>query len=88
MATGQIPNPHVNQLTNLKQAFEAAVQELDGEKASRAKQPIYPRKQAVLAQSEPDQKRALNDAAEALAAIWKTSNKAATRPNPRRNEPR
>lgn len=86
MATGPITNPHAEQLTNLKQAFEAAVQVLHGEKANRAKQPIYPRKQAGTASSEPDQNRALNDAAEALAAIWKTANKPATRPSPRHHE--
>jgi hypothetical protein len=86
MATGPITTPAVDQLTSLKQTFEAAVQELDGEKASRAKKPIYSRKQAVLVSSEPDQKRALNEAAEALAAIWKASSKAATRPNHRLNQ--
>jgi hypothetical protein len=88
MASGQITNPRIDQPGDLKQAFEAAVQELDGEKTSRAKRPIYPRKQALFGKSEPDQKRALEDAADALAAIWKTSGKTATRPNPRRNEPR
>jgi hypothetical protein len=86
MATGPATNPHAEQLTNLKQAFEAAVQVLHGEMASRSKQPIYPRKQATVAESKPDQNRALKEAAEALAAIWKTSNKPATRPNPRRND--
>jgi hypothetical protein len=88
MASGQITNPRINQPSDLRQAFEAAVQELDGEKTNRAKRPIYPRKQAVFGKSEPDQKRALADAADALAAIWKTSGKTAPRPNPRRNEPR
>jgi hypothetical protein len=86
MATGPITNPHVERLTDLKQVFEAAVLELDGQKTSRAKQPIYPRKQAAIAQSEPDQKRALSEAAEALAALWKTSSKSAIRPNPRRSQ--
>lgn len=86
MATGPITNSHVERPTDLKQVFEAAVHELDTQKTSRAKQPIYPRKQVAIAQSEPDQKRALNEAAEALAALWKASSKCAIRPNPRRSE--
>lgn len=86
MATGPMTNPSVERLTNLRQAFEAAVHDLDGQKADPAKQPIYPRKQAAVAQTEPDQKRALAEAAQALAALWKTSSKSAVRPNPRRSD--
>ena len=86
MATGPITNSHLERPADLKQVFEAAVHELDGQKTSRAKQPIYPRKQAAIAQPKPDHQRALDEAAEALAALWKTSNKSAIRPNPRRSD--
>jgi hypothetical protein len=81
MATGPLTNPRLARLTNLKQVFEAAVQDLDDPKTNPAKQPIYPRKQAAIAQTEPGQKRALEEAAEALAALWKTSSKSVIRRN-------
>jgi hypothetical protein len=81
MATRPLTNPRVERLTNLKQVFEAAVHDLDDQKINPAKQPIYLRKQAAVAQTEPDQKRALEEAAEALAALWKTSSKSVIRRN-------
>lgn len=59
----------------LKQTFESAVHELGSEAGvDRAKQPIYPRRRSASGSSDPaNQKRALQDAAEALAALWKTA---------------
>jgi hypothetical protein len=80
MASASIPNSPEHQLRDLKLAFEAAVEELQGDRADRAKQPIYPRKQAEVASSQgSDHNRSLNAAAEALAALWKTQIKSASR---------
>ena len=57
---------------DLKQTFETAVNELGGAEANRAKLPIYPRKRQPATNSGQDPKRALKDAADALAALWKT----------------
>lgn len=59
-----------------KQAFENAIGELHGTepqpaKRSRANTPIYQRKAVKTAPAQPQQ--AVATAAEALAALWKTS---------------
>lgn len=59
-----------------KQAFENAIGELDGaeekpKKCSPANTPIYQRKPATATPVLPEQ--AVATAAEALAALWKTS---------------
>lgn len=59
-----------------KQAFENAIDELHGkestpEKRSPANTPIYQRKAVEPAPAQPEQ--AVASAAEALAALWKTS---------------
>ncbi len=80
MASRTIPQSPVDHPIHWKQAFESAVQQLRGEKADRAKQPICPRKQASPADSKAiDQNRSLNDPADALAALWKTSTKGTSR---------
>ena len=57
----------------LKQTFETAFHELGGAEADPAKQPIYARKREKTSTTEPNnQNRALKDAAQALAALWKT----------------
>jgi len=65
-------NPNLN----WKQAFENAIGELHGSevkpvKRSRANTPIYQRKSVEPAPVQPEQ--AVATAAEALAALWKTS---------------
>jgi hypothetical protein len=71
-----------------KQLFESALDELsDDTKGDRSK-PIYARRPVVL-NSEPEYKRtdrALSEAADALAALWRTpSSKAVLRPGIDRN---
>jgi hypothetical protein len=71
-----------------KQLFESALDELsDDTKRDRSK-PIYSRRPVVFG-AEPEYKRTdrvLSDAADALAALWRTpSSKAAPRPGVDRN---
>jgi len=44
MGCRPVTDPHAEQVTNLKLAFEAAVHELGGAKTGRAGRPICPRK--------------------------------------------
>jgi hypothetical protein len=77
MATKTQGNPKPDVPENLKRTYEAALGELRGEEASdrKAKTPIYRRNREVASPdappSQPD--RAVADAADALAALWKTS---------------
>lgn len=78
MATRKVANPNSSVPKDLKRTFEAALGELRGEEVPdrKAKTPIYRRQQEVAtsADASPEQpKRALADAADALAALWKTS---------------
>jgi hypothetical protein len=58
----------------LRQTFETAVNEIGTSEPNRAKQPIYQRKRAGTSNSgAQDPNRALKDAADALAALWKTA---------------
>ncbi len=87
MATGVINNPEPDRSESLKQVFESAVGELDEDKSSRRKSPICPRQNGIRQAAPQDQNRALNDAAEALAALWKTSpSQSAARLNRRRQD--
>jgi hypothetical protein len=65
----------VNPNLDLKQAFEDAIEELHGEakptQRSTANTPIYQRRTANAEPALPEQ--AVATAAEALAALWKTS---------------
>lgn len=73
MASSATTGGNPESFAALKQTFEAAVNELGGAEANRAKLPIYPRKRPTTPNSgAPDPNRALKDAAEALAALWKT----------------
>ena len=77
MATKTRGNPKSDMPKNLKRTYEAALGELRGEEASdrKAKTPIYRRNREVASAdalpSPPD--RAVADAADALAALWKTA---------------
>jgi hypothetical protein len=44
LASRPVTDPHAEQATNLKQAFEAALHELGGAKTGGAGRPICPRK--------------------------------------------
>jgi len=70
---GQIPSVNIN----LKRAFENAVRDiyqagLNG-KSSSYRTPIVQRTSAFIGSSENAQKKALSDAARALAQLWKVS---------------
>ena len=70
---GQIPSVD----TNLRRAFENAVRNiyqvgLNG-KTSSYRTPIVQRASAFIGSSENAQKKALSDAARALAQLWKVS---------------
>ena len=85
MSTRTITSPNSDAPENLKQIYEAALGELRGEESAdrKANTPIYRRKQEVAASTDasPAQpNRALDEAADALAALWKTSSKECTRP--------
>jgi hypothetical protein len=70
-------SPEGNSSKNLKQVFESAVGDLEDDSSSQRKRPICPRKNGVRLEAAPqDHNRALNDAAEALAALWKTTRSA------------
>ena len=72
MATGTI-NTNLDP-TKWKQLFESALDELSGDTQVDRKKPIYQRKAVVT--DEPEYKRtdrALTNAADALAALWKMS---------------
>src|SRR5207253_6216308 len=77
MTTRTIASPNPDAPKNPKQTYEAALGELRGEETTdrKAKTPIYRRKQEVATSTDtsPEPKRALADAAAALAALWKTS---------------
>jgi hypothetical protein len=73
MATGTI-NSNVDPM-KWKQLFEAALDELSGDAQPDRNRPIYQRK-TVASDTEPEYKRtdrALSNAADALAALWKMS---------------
>jgi hypothetical protein len=73
MASSATTGGSPESFADLKQTFETAVNELGGAEANRAKLPIYPRKrQAATSSGAQDPNRALKDAADALAALWKT----------------
>jgi hypothetical protein len=74
MASSATTGGNPESLAALKQTFETAVNELGGAEANRAKLPIYPRKRQPVATNSGAQNpnRALKDAADALAALWKT----------------
>jgi len=93
MATRTIASPNPDAPKNLKQTYEAALGELRGEEVPdrKAKAPIYRRKQRVGTSTgtSPEQPaRALDDAADALAALWKTSSKESVRPKDERRSGR
>jgi hypothetical protein len=77
MASKTRGNPKSDVPKNLKRTYEAALGELRGEEAPdrKAKTPIYRRSREVASAdaspAQPD--RAVADAADALAALWKTS---------------
>jgi hypothetical protein len=77
MATKPSANPNSDAPKNLKRTYEAALGELRGEEAPdrKAKTPIYRRKQegASTDTSRAQPESAVADAADALAALWKTS---------------
>jgi hypothetical protein len=73
MASSPTTGGNPENFASLRQTFESAVHELGGAEPDRAKQPIYPRKKELPPSSEPNShNRALQDAAEALAALWRT----------------
>lgn len=72
MATGSLTNPVPDPL-KYKEVYESALNELTGEKPVRRGTPIYQRRAA--AQSGDPEKRALNNAADALAALWRNNRK-------------
>lgn len=68
----------INPNSDWKQAFENALGELDGSEAKPAKRstantPIYQRRSVKAEPVQPEQ--AVATAAEALAALWKTTRK-------------
>src|SRR5207244_6524975 len=77
MTTKTPENPEPDAPNNLKRTYEAALGELRGEEFPdrKAKTPIYRRNREVASAdaspAQPD--RAVADAADALAALWKTS---------------
>ncbi|PYX83393.1 MAG: hypothetical protein DMG70_10960 [Acidobacteria bacterium] len=77
MTTRTIASPNPDEPKNPKRTYEAALGELRGEETPdrKAKTPIYRRKQATGTSTDTstEPKRALADAADALAALWKTS---------------
>jgi len=77
MATKTSANAKSNAPENLKRTYEAALGELRGEEAPdrKAKTPIYRRKRegASTDASPAPPDGAVADAADALAALWKTS---------------
>jgi hypothetical protein len=72
MATGTIGNPDAS---SLRQLYASAIGELTGEIADiKARTPIYQRNRAKVEQRPAlAAERALTDAAQALAALWKAS---------------
>ena len=70
---GQVPAVD----TNLRRAFESAVRDIYQaglkSKTSNYRAPIVQRSSARLGSSEHAQKKALSDAARALAQLWKVS---------------
>ena len=72
MATGTIGNPDAS---SLRQLYSSAIGELSGERDDiKARTPIYQRNKAKVEQSPAlATERALSDAAQALAALWKAS---------------
>ena len=73
MASSPTTGGNPENFASLRQSFESAVHELGGAEPDRAKQPIYRRKKESAPSSEPNShNRALQDAAEALAALWRT----------------
>ena len=70
---GQVPPVD----TNLRRAFENAVRDIYqaglNNKTSNYRTPIVQRSSVRLGSSENDQKKALSDAARALAQLWKVS---------------
>jgi hypothetical protein len=70
MATGSLTNPLPGPL-KYKQVYENALNELSGEKPARCGTPIYQRRAAP--QTADPEKRALDSAADALAALWRNN---------------
>ena len=68
---GQVPSVD----TNLRRTFESAVRDIyqAGLKTSNYRAPIVQRSSAPLGSSENAQKKAVSDAARALAQLWKVS---------------
>ena len=74
MATGSIGNPEASSPRNLKHAFETAIGALNGDESDlKARTPIYSRKRSIAESTTVSAERALADAADALAALWKAS---------------
>jgi hypothetical protein len=75
MATGSIGNPEAGSPRNLKQAFDTAIGALNGDETDlKARTPIYRRKRDSVEESTAlSAERALTDAADALAALWKAA---------------
>jgi hypothetical protein len=75
MASGTV-GPNGTSHDSLKQVYETALEELNGEKRPlvKAKTPIFQRRpSAKIVSPEPvSAERALEDAAKALAALWQT----------------
>lgn len=61
--------------TNLQRTFENAVRDIyqAGAKAPSYRMPIVPRARVAAESSENTQKKALSDAAKALAQLWKVA---------------
>jgi hypothetical protein len=61
--------------TNLQRTFEDAVRDIyqTGAKAPSYRMPIVPRARVTAESSENTQKKALSDAAKALAQLWKVA---------------
>jgi outer membrane protein TolC len=72
MATGSFTNPIPDPVKH-KQVYENALNELTGEKPNSRGIPIYQRRTA--AQPADPEKRALDNAADALAALWRKDRK-------------
>ncbi len=70
---GQVPSVD----TNLRRAFENAVRDIYqtglNHKTSNYRTPIVQRSSVRVGSSENEQKKALSDAARALAQLWKVS---------------
>jgi hypothetical protein len=72
IATKPIPAPQAH---DLRRTFETALAQIQhsGEPRGRSKTPIAVRKNAIVLDAQAAEKRALTDAARALAQLWNIS---------------